>query len=572
MRRYCLPLGTLALLAAAVGSSPAQPKPVGEADAEALKKANLSPDDGPALVAYLKQRTVSDADQGRIRELIKKFAAEKFEDRLAASEEIEKFGPAAIGPLKEAERSSDAEVAYRAGLVLRRLEKIPHTAVAAAAVRRVVQLKPAGAAAALVAFLPLADGPAQADDIRAALVELAAPGGKAEPALVAALSDPSPVRRSAAYVALTEGGNPKERIRLPEAFPLVRDAVRKDADPEAKFRGLWSLVVTTREKEFVPDLIDLTPGLTHNRLRQVEELLLHVAGQHPPGGRFGRVAEVRAKARDVWMAWWKEKGGAVDLVKFPFTPKVRGFTDVVEFDASFGQGRVLCLGPDMNEVWRLPQPNNVSDARVLPTGRVLIAEQNYFQVSQWDPLTGDKFNPRNTQTQPVVAAPVGDGGVLIVCRGSVAEFDPKGALVFEHVRPTADIQSGVRLPNGDTLFVTVQQQPNTANCFRLDRKGKPVGNPVTLGQIIDAHSMDAFGEDHVLVCEQTQAAEYDLKTGKVVWEYKTDRPVSVQRLVNGNTLVSSLNQNRAVEVLPTGEVVWEYASKDRLKVSRIYHR
>src|SRR5262249_42191620 len=161
----------------------------------------------------------------------------------------------------------------------------------------------------------------------------------------------------------------------------VRDAVRKDADPDARFRGLWSLIVTTREKEFVPDLIAMIPQLSHNRLRQVEELLLHVAGEHPAGGRFGK-PEALGKARDAWAAWWAQKGGAVDLVKFPFVPKVRGYTEVIDLDIRFGQGRVLCLGPDMKEKWRLTQVNNASDARVLPSGRVLVAEQNYFRVGE----------------------------------------------------------------------------------------------------------------------------------------------------------------------------------------------
>src|SRR5207248_1746261 len=132
---------------------------------------------------------------------------------------------------------------------------------AAAAVRAVAKLKPAGAAEALVGFLPLADTEALADEIRAALVALAVRDGKADPALLAALGDPSPVRRTAAYVALTEGGPAGQRVRIPDAFPRVKEAVRKDADIEAKFTGLWALALTTREKEFVPDLLALVPQL-----------------------------------------------------------------------------------------------------------------------------------------------------------------------------------------------------------------------------------------------------------------------------------------------------------------------
>src|SRR5207253_3253110 len=138
-----------------------------------------------------------------------------------------------------------------------------------------------------------------------------------------------------------------------------------------------------------------------------------------------------------------------------------------------------------------------------------------------------------TLTQPIVAAPLPEGGTLIVCRSSVGEYDKAGARVFEYFRPTSDILSGARLPSGDTLVVTVQPEAGKPNCFRLDRKGKEIGQPLVLGPVIDTHAMDVVGEDRILVCESTQAAEYDLKTAKLVWQYTSNRPTGVQRLANG---------------------------------------
>src|SRR5439155_22877201 len=147
------------------------------------------------------------------------------------------------------------------------VEKVPHSAVAAAAVRAVVKLKPEGASSALIGFLPLADAETVAEAIRTALVSLAVgKDGKADPGLVGALADANPVRRAAAYVALTEGGPAGERIRIKDAYPKVREAVLKDADPEAKFVGLWSLVLTTREREYVPELVALVPKLGRGRI------------------------------------------------------------------------------------------------------------------------------------------------------------------------------------------------------------------------------------------------------------------------------------------------------------------
>src|SRR3954468_21255320 len=68
------PLGPRAAGGAAPRPDPAIP------DEEALKLAGLSPTDGAKLVAYLKQRTLSDSDQGRIKEIIARFGADDFEE------------------------------------------------------------------------------------------------------------------------------------------------------------------------------------------------------------------------------------------------------------------------------------------------------------------------------------------------------------------------------------------------------------------------------------------------------------------------------------------------------------
>jgi len=72
-----------------------------------------------------------------------------------------------------------------------------------------------------------------------------------------------------------------------------------------------------------------------------------------------------------------------------------------------------------------------------------------------------------------------------------------------------------------------------------------------------------------------RVAEYDLKTGKLVWKHDcppNSAPTSCQRLPNGNTLICLMNTNQLIEVDPSGEVVWDYQAKDGLKVSRAYRR
>src|SRR5438067_6309285 len=158
------------------GQAPATPVTTDPAkiDADALAKAGLKPDDAAGLIGYLRQRTLSDADLTRIRSVIRRMGDEQFEERLKASAEVEKFGPAAIAPLRAASQSdADPEVAYRAGETLKRMESVSHTAVALATVRALAKLKPPEAPQALLGYLPLADTTAVEDEIRHALVGMA---------------------------------------------------------------------------------------------------------------------------------------------------------------------------------------------------------------------------------------------------------------------------------------------------------------------------------------------------------------------------------------------------------------
>jgi hypothetical protein len=540
-------------------------------DSEALKSAGLTAEDGAKLIEYLKQRTLSDVDQGKIAGIIKRFGADDFEERVKATEEIELYGAAAIGPLKAAERDSDPEVAYRAKAALKRMTKVPHTLVTAAAVRAIVKLKPAGAAGALINFLPLADDETNSELIRNSLVEMAVKEGKADPDLVAALHDSSPLRRSAAYVALTLGGPATERIRIKDAYPKLREAILREKDPEAKFIGLWTLLRTTLEKEFIPELIGLIPQVSRGRLWQLEDLLLRMAGSHVKDGRFLKTPEQLSTARDVWLAWWKEKGDKIDYAKLDYKPSVLGVTDVLEIDRrGYGQSRIISLGPDMKEKWRVSGLNDPNDFLYLSNDKILVVESNMHQISERT-SAGAIRKRHNVLQQPLNITKSSDGGVLVFCRNRIVDFDKdwtqRGP---EHPRPNFDVMTGIRLPQGDVLCVTNAFQG--VNCVRLDSKLKETNTTYTFGRIQNYQSMDAVGDEKILVCEHDRVAEYDLKTGKQTWKHECSNPTSCQRLVNGNTLIALLNANLLIEVDPSGETVWEYAAKDGLRVGRARRR
>jgi len=92
------------------------------------------------------------------------------------------------------------------------------------------------------------------------------------------------------------------------------------------------------------------------------------------------------------------------------------------------------------------------------------------------------------------------------------------------------------------------------------------------------HQPTFLDNGHLLVFDNLGAArdrsrvlEVDPLTGKIVWQFGGDRDVdlfsktlgSVQRLPNGNTLISESENGRAVEVTREGRTVWEFYNPHR---------
>src|SRR5688572_15868816 len=106
-------------------TKPTEPADPAVADRKALDAANLKADDPKGLLDYLRQRTLSDTDLSKIQAVIRRLGSDDFAERLKAAVEVERFGPAAVGPLRAASQNdTDYEVAYQAGECLKRMEKV----------------------------------------------------------------------------------------------------------------------------------------------------------------------------------------------------------------------------------------------------------------------------------------------------------------------------------------------------------------------------------------------------------------------------------------------------------------
>lgn len=115
---------------------------------------------------------------------------------------------------------------------------------------------------------------------------------------------------------------------------------------------------------------------------------------------------------------------------------------------------------------------------------------------------------------------------------------------------------------------------NQDSIFVIDWDAKKLIWAWGKGEISGQHDAQVLENGHILLFDNglvhkaSRAVEMDPMTRKIVWEYKAPDPGSffspargsVQRLANGNTLISNSDNGEAFEVTREGKVVWRFLS------------
>jgi HEAT repeats/PQQ-like domain len=522
-------------------------------DQQKLRDAGLRIDDA-ALLDFFRRQTLTADARAKLATLVQRLGDKSFKVRDRASVELPALGMIAAPFLRQAAASADLEVACRAQACLRQIEeKDLRVGVPAAAARLVAARKPEGATDVLLAFVPSAENDSVADEVRAALVAVAVRDDKPEPALLAALDDPVPARRAVAVEALSQAG-------LARKLPQVRKLLH-DQDLEVRQRTGVALALAG-DKEAIPVLIDLLAVLPPAHARQVEALLLRLAGDKAPSAALGQDDNSRSKCRAAWAAWWHERNGKVDLGQLDGIKPLLGFTLLVMLDI----GRVVEVDADNKPRFQIDGLLFPLDAQMLPEDRVLVAEHNGNRVTERK-RTGEIVWEKGVQ-MPLVAQRLDNGNTFIATVSQFLEVEPSGKVVMTRGLPSGEsIMKAQMLANGDIACVT---SPPSPRFVRIDAAGKEIQNfPVSVHT--SGGRIDVLANGHVLVPEMknNRVAEYDTN-GKVVWQVPFNQPIAAVRLANGDTLVTSLNQPRAVELDRTGNDVWEYKTDTR--VTRAFRR
>src|SRR5262249_36274874 len=122
---------------------------------------------GDRLLEELRKRTLTEATRQKCEVLIKQLGDSEFSVREKAQSEIKAMGVLILPLLREAVRHSDLEIRTRAQRCLGEMERDKSLPLSVVTTRLIALRKPAGAAEALLAYVPYAD-----DDATLAEVQL----------------------------------------------------------------------------------------------------------------------------------------------------------------------------------------------------------------------------------------------------------------------------------------------------------------------------------------------------------------------------------------------------------------
>ena len=521
--------------------------------------------DGPDLLDYFRKKTLKQPDPKEIAALVKQLGDEDFGTREKAFTVLVGMGTSALAGIKEGENDPDLEVRKRVADLKQRIDTKAEPALQSAAARVIAKLKPEGSADGLLAFLPFASDPNVVDEICKALGSVALREGKVEPGILKSLGDPIAIKRAGAAEALARAG-------VKEEFANVKKLL-KDADVSVRYRVCMAMM-TQRDKDIVPVMIDLLGELSPNQLWPIEEALLRLSGDKGPTVSLGNDPIARKACRDAWAKWYATSEKTIDITKLSEGNVFLGYTLVVQLNNRIGaggggnSGEIFELDKDKNIRWKISLPVGYPvDAQMVGAGRVLIAEYQGGKVTERD-LKGEIKWEYVCGGNPFTVQRLANGNTFIAMPGRLIEVDRNKNEVFAYQRPNNDIVRARKLPTGEVVFIT--NQGVNATYTRMEARTQKVNKSfqVTAVQMLFG-SMEVLPNGNIIVphYNQQRVIEYNQDGAQVGNPIQLNWPNSVSRLPNGNNLVTSYQQRQVYE-FRGNEQVWNYQADGFVFVAR----
>jgi HEAT repeat protein len=511
---------------------------------QTLREAKLAVD-GPSLLKFFQQRTLSPAGRKKLAGVVRLLGSDDFQVRRKAYKELLRAGRPAIPFLKQAAKDPDPEIARSAEQLLGRIESGSDVALAMAAARVLAARKPAGAASVLLAYLPMVDDEALEESVLEALAVVGFQAGKVEPLLAAALKEEDPAKRMGAAFVHGKGGPELRKALL---------SLLHDPSPRVRFRAALPLV-RARDKAGIAPLITLLDEGPEALAWQVEDILFRIAGTKAPQVVLGRTLPERRKCREAWAGWWKANETGVDLARLDLEKTLLGLNVVCECGAAkHPSGYVWEFGADGKVRWEFDNTNTPVDVHILPGGRVLLAEFSTNDVTERDRKGKIVWTYRaNAPGRSCQRLP--NGNTFIATTSALMEVTRAGKQVYSHAR---NVFRARKLRNGHILYVGAGQVVEMATGGKDLHK---IIIPGGTGVWADADLLPS-GRYLVALYTANKVIEID-RTGKVHWQVTVQTPSSVNRLPNGNTLVTSMDARLVVEFNREGKNVWKQTTPGR---------
>jgi hypothetical protein len=369
------------------------------------------------------------------------------------------------------------------------------------------------------------------------LAEASMPGGKADPSLLAATKSPVPIVRAVAIRSLLRSGG----MHADAAAALFADE-----DLTVKWQIAMGLI-DRKNKAAIPTLIDLIPQVSGDQASHLEKLLHHIAGNGPELA-LGGDKETRLKAHQSWKLWWKERANRVTSSQISHGITLAyNDTHVVELNVS---GEILWeleIRPTLRSyptcAQRLANGNiligesstSTFETGFVPNGRLLELTRTGAVI--WERRVGRaRTFERLSDGRTLI------GGNILDVKGNRRQLLPPGSCY--HVRSN---------PEGGFVFTrhgetTVQGYPSAVNDGPCYRKLTEVDDDGTVTRVTRVRDEVTFGSSnwyfefmengHLLVCRANDVMELDKDRKPVKIFAKGEFIERVQRLENGNFLIS----------------------------------
>lgn len=529
---------------------------------EALLKAEKIDLSEKAILNYFRSRTPDEAGIKRARALALELGHGSYLKRIKANAEIRGLGMSAMAFLRQGALDLNTEATRRFDASLGDLRTKTNSQLPVAAARTLLRpfdgrhVTPGESIRVLLAFVPFSDDETVEAEMLASMTRLSLREPAIEQELVKALDDALPARRAAAAYVLGHVGGKQDVARVA--------ALLNDSNSVVRMRAAQGMIAA-RNKVALGVLPNLLTSVPDVYLPNVEDALAKLANdKSPTDSVLADSRESRLKAAKAWTTWINANQAKIDLANLGNRESYLGLVTVCEYDSRIGniQGQVW-EGPRSGDTkrWTFSGVVGAMDARTLPNGRVLVAENSGNRVTERD-STGKVLWEFRTPVNPICCQRLPNGNTFIASYNIIMEVRPDGTEVYRHMPgPQYHFFSCHIARNGNIVAITAQGQ-----VIEMDAKTRAITNTINANTQGNWCSVEMMPNGNYLVASMFNngtVRELDRKTGGEVWGKPFTSAFRATCLPNGNVLVCGMNTKQVAEMDRAGNIRWTVTTQGR---------